>query len=723
MSKVPGGFSAIWYSLKIAAKVGPLSLLRSLFSKNACKTCAFGMGGQKGGMKNELGEFPEICKKGLQAMVTDIQPSIPDRVFREKTVADFKKMSGRDLEHLGRLTVPLYKKQGSDQYEPVPWESAFETVAARMKSESPDRTFFYSSGRSSNEAGFLLQLVARVYGTNNLNSCAYFCHQASSVGLSDTVGTGTATILLEDLVETDLIFVIGANPSSNHPRFMKQLVGCRRRGGHVVVVNPARERGLHRFAVPSDVRSMAKGGDEIASEYVQIHIGGDIPFLKGIAKSLIESGRHSADFISGSTTGWEEFRKDIEVSPWEALCRSSGVSREDLTRIGDLYAGSRNVVFCWGMGITQHLHGVHNVRAIVNLALMRGMVGRKNAGLLPLRGHSNVQGIGTIGFGPALKKKVFERIEEGFGIRLPRNGGKNIMACMEAAERGEIGFAFVLGGNLYEANPDSVKSERILADIPFTLYINTTLNKGHFAGAGRESLVLPVLARDEERQGTTQESMFNYVRLSDGGIHRFPGLRSEVEVVAEIADRVLGKRPIDWTAFRDHANIRKAIGKVIPGLEKIGDIDETKEEFHIPDRTLHHPRFPMEGGKARFKVTPVPDLAAESHRFRLTTVRSEGQFNSIVYDVGDLYRDQKDRNGVLMCAEDMARNGFREDQPVTVTSEAGILENQRIRRFALKPGNVMMYYPEANVLIPRAIDSESGTPAFKSVLVTVEPQK
>lgn len=719
-----GGWGSILYSLKMSRRAGGvIPMLKALFSKNACKTCALGMGGQKGGLINEKGKFPEVCNKSFQAQASDMQGILPQGFFERHTVEELCTWTPRKLELSGRLTRPVLYEEGSDKYREIDWQTALDYVVDKLKGVSPDRSYFYASGRSSNEAAFLLQIFARFFGTNNVNNCSYYCHQASGVGLGDSLGSGTATIQLEDLDECDLIFLIGANPSSNHPRFMRTLMQIRRRGGQVIVINPARERGLENFSVPSDVRSLLFGS-EISSQYVQPNFGSDLSLLKGIAKALLESAERdpkilSKEFMDSSTEGFNEFKKDLDETTWEEITGDSGVERREIEEVAERYAKAKNVVFAWAMGITHHVTGVENVQSIVNLALLRGMVGRKNAGLLPLRGHSNVQGVGSVGVTPQLKQTVLENLEATFGKKLPDSKGMDTLACLESAAKGEIDFAWHLGGNLFGANPDSNYAEQAFSKIGFTLYMNTTLNPGHFKGRGKSSLILPVLARDEEPQKTTQESMFSYVRMSDGGKIRYAGPRSETDIIAEIADKTLAKDSIRWAEFKNHANIRKAISMAIPGLENLGKIDETRDEFFIPGRALHENKFPTINGKAKFSICSLPKLRKKSDsEFMLSTIRSEGQFNTVVYDSFDRYRGAKTRDVIFMNPEDMERLGFSQGEKVNIKNTTGQMEG-RVQTFPVKFGNVMMYYPEANILVPRICDEKSRTPAFKSIPVEI----
>ena len=694
---------------------------KALSSKNTCKTCALGMGGQVGGMRNEQNHWPEVCKKSIQAMAADMQGAIQPEFFKRFSIDQLRQFSPREMEHAGRITTPLLLAPGDTHYKPVSWDDVFGRIESKLKKTDPDRSFFYFSGRSSNEAGFLLQLFARIYGTNHINNCSFYCHQASGVGLTGSLGTGTATVELESLDHCDLFFLIGANPSSNHPRLLTKLKNIRKRGGKVIVINPVVEKGLVEFRVPSDPMSLLFGS-KIASDYIQVRPGGDLALFSGLAKTIWDKGQINSDFIESATEGFEHFKKNIQELSWNDIELGSGISRQEIESIGQQYIGAQNVVFGWCMGITHHAHGTASVQSIVNLALLRGMVGKKFAGLLPIRGHSNVQGMGSMAVTPTLKKAVFDRMTDE-GVSVPTTKGYDTLACIWAAQNSDMDFAFCLGGNLYGSNPDSSATAAAFSKIDTVVYASTTLNTGHAWGTGKETIILPVLARDEEKQSTTQESMFSFVRLSDGGINRHQSLKSEVEVISAIASRVLGNDKLfNWGELEDHNSIRKIISRIIPGYEHIKNIGTTKDEFHIPGRILHTPTFPTESGKAKFIYHSIPNLKPlKEDELQLLSVRSEGQFNTVVYEDEDLYRGQDRRNVVLMNKNDMDRLGFIKDDRVIVKSKTGVLDNILARPFDIKKGAVLMYYPEVNSLVSQEVDPQSRTPSFKSTLVTVQP--
>lgn len=719
---IGGGAKKVLYTLQTARRIGLKTTAKALRSKNTCKACGLGMGGQRGGMVNELGEFPAICNKSIQAQSTDIQPPIPDVIF-DHPLRELRELDGYELEHLGRLGSPIYKPAGGDRYQPVDWDFALGRAVRVLRATDPARSFFYASGRSSCEAGFLLQLFARLYGTNNVNNCSYLCHQATSVALNNAIGTGTSTVELQDLVNCDMVILVGANPASNHPRLIHQLKALRERGGHVIVINPARENGLVRFAVPKSPKSMFSGGTWIASDYLQPRPGSDVHVLKGLAKAVLAAGSEDRAFIADHTNGFEAFCADLDATSWDVITTGCGLARADIERVGRRYGEAQRVIFAWGMGLTHHRTGVENIEALANLALLRGMVGKHSAGLLPLRGHSNIQGIGTVGVKPVLPAAERARLERELGLSLPREAGLDTMAGLRAAAAGDIDVAVIMGGNLYGASPNESWAGGALEQIGCKLFMTTTLNRGHLCGVDQgESLVLPVSARDEEWQPTTQESMFNYVRMSDGGITRLDNVRPESMILCDLAKAVLSDVPVDFGSLRDHREVRRLIARTVTGMEALADIDDTRREFHVAGRLLHTPEFPTTDGRATLGIVALPPLPdGHTRPFVLTTMRSEGQFNTVVYEKTDSYRGTDSRWSVLMNPEDMTALGISEGGRVDLVSDHGRMVGVRVHAFDLPRGGVGAYFPEANVLIGEAVDPRSNTPAYKNTPILIEP--
>ncbi|HXV76968.1 MAG TPA: FdhF/YdeP family oxidoreductase [Candidatus Polarisedimenticolaceae bacterium] len=709
-----GGLAAIGYTLKKGREAGGLwRLYTRLRSRNACKTCAFGMGGQRGGMVNEQGRWPEVCKKSIQAQAGDMQAPLTEAFFARHSLAELERFTSRQLEHAGRLVFPIVADARDVRFRRIGWDEALARLSDDLRAAPPEQTFVYASGRSSNEAAFLLQMLARAYGTPNIHNCSSYCHQASGVALSRMIGSGTATVVLEDLDHADCMLLVGANPASNHPRLIVKMVELRKRGGRVIVINPVRELGLERFRIPSKPGSLLFGST-VSDLYLQPHVGSDITVFRALLKGLLERSAEDRDYLARYAEGWEAVERDARTRSWQSLLDGCGLRRDEIERAVDILAAARRGIALWAMGLTHHEHGVDNVLALGNLAAARGWVGRAGSGLMPIRGHSNVQGVGSVGFTPALKRAFAEKMAELYGID-PRPAGMDTFASMTAAEQGKVRVALMLGGNLWGSNPDLGWATRAMRRIGTTAYITTKLNPGHVHGRGSFNLVLPVLARDEETQPTTQESMFNFVRLSDGGAAAPSGEAiSEVALVASLARRLLPDAGFPFERMTSHATIRRAIADVVPGYRAIGRIDESRNEFQIEGRTFHEPRFSTPSGKLVLHVPRETDWRPADGAFRLMTLRSEGQFNTVVYEDEDLYRGTTRRDVVMMHPRDGERLGVREGRAVSVETEVGALPAV-VAFIDIAPGNLAMYYPEANAIVPRRVDRDSGTPAFKSV--------
>jgi molybdopterin-dependent oxidoreductase alpha subunit len=717
-TKAGGGWKAIRYSLEKAIEVGPWKLWKKMRSANACKTCALGMGGLAGGMVNEQKHFPEVCKKSLQAQVADMKGSIPHDFFEKYDVETLLSYSPKQLEDAGRLSYPVILENNAKYFKPISFEKAIEYISLALTNTKADQTAFYSSGRSSNEAAFLLQSFARVYGTNNVMNCSYYCHQASSVALQMVLGSGTATIDINDLDKTDLVLLIGANPASNHPRLMTKLAQIRNRGGQVIVVNPIFEPALHKFHVPSNIKSLFFGS-EIASLYVQPLAGGDIALLVGVLKAILELNKINWQFLKEYTTNWQSVINHASDINWQEIIDGSGVSQEIIYKMANMLLNSKAAIFAWAMGLTHHKNGVDNILALCNLALATGNVGKPGAGLLPIRGHSNVQGIGSVGFTPTLKAGVKQVLEMAYQKELPSINGLDTYAMIESADAGNIKTLIALGGNLWGSNPNSNWASSAMQKIKTSVYLSTKLNQGHIHGRGENTIILPVLARDEEKQSTTQESMFSYVRLSAGGDQNIKGqMQSETEIIAEIANKVLGKSPVNWLHLQNHDEIRKLISQSIPGYKNIADIDSTHQEFTVDGRVFHEPVFLTEDKHAYMEVTPLPVF--DPNALRLITIRSEGQFNTVVYEEADIYRGIPHRYCLLISSQDANRFAIKDGQRIRVRGEAGSMDNIEIVVGSIRSGVVAMFYPEANILIKGDIDDRSKTPAFKNSPVWIE---
>ena len=735
--RIPGGGWPVidgWARATVAP--GGPKLWQTLTHRSACLSCAWGTGGQNGGFRDELGEPLQRCLKSVEAIGAELMPAVPAEVFAGRTLSELQQLSSYECDRLGRLDRPLILRQGRDHYEPIGWDEVHALVAEAFRVPPPERVASYSSGRSSNEAAFLLQLLLRALGSGNLADCSDLCHAPSTIGLTRVFGSGTSMVNLEGLQHSDCVVLVGSNAPANHPRLMNELIRLRERGGTVLVINPVLEGGLLRFGSPAfPIRSMLSGGSEIASLFLQPIPGSDTAVFLGIQKALLESGRIAWDFIKAHSDGWPAVIAQIETTSWEAITGCCGLSREELEHAASCIAASRAVVFAWAMGITHHANGTDNVQAIANTAVLSGNVGRPGAGTMPIRGHSNVQGFGSMGVTVHLREPMQQALEALLGRPLSRVQGHDTRSLIEAAERGEVDTLLCLGGNLFGANPDSDQARRALGRIDTVAYLATKPNTGHFHGLGaRQTLLLPVLNRFETPHRTTVESGNNWVRLNEPGrTHLRSGqLISEVAFLSRLAREVLGSDPIDWGRLQDPVYVRALIARTVPGYAAIADIDASRREFEVAGRVFHQPTFPTPSGRAQLAVTPLPQLELPGPEhfgglaageqglvLSLITARSYGQHNTVVYKQADRYRGMPHRQTILINPADLASSGLQAHQRVTVQGEAGALENIEIIPGSVRQGAALMFYPEANVLMRAVKDPGSGTPAFKRVPVLV----
>ncbi|PZV13675.1 MAG: oxidoreductase [Leptolyngbya sp.] len=712
---IGGGLPVIQYwAQKTLSPQGP-KIWQTLFHKSACLSCSWGTGGQNGGFINELEEPLQRCMKSVQAISAELQPGLGDHFFARHTITELQALTSREADRLGRLSFPVIRRAGADHYEPISWEEIYQLTTAAF-SLPPERVASYSSGRSSNEAAYLLQLMVRALGSNNLADCSDLCHAPSTVSLNKVFGTGTSLVSLESLRQADCVVLVGSNAPANHPRLMNELIELRDRGGKVIAINPVKEVGLVKFGSPAHPLRLVQG-QEIASLFLQPIPGSDLALFVGIQKVLLERGWVQFDYLKAHTENWQDVIDQVAATEWEAIAATCGLSLPEIVAAAEMIHSSQNVVFAWAMGITHQANSVDNVFSIANTALMTGNVGKPGAGLMPVRGHSNVQGFGSMGVIAHLKDSIREALEKLLGKSLQREPGYDARALIEAANRGAVDSLLCLGGNLYAANPDLTQAQRALGNIDTIIYLATKPNQGHFHGLARQNtIIVPVFARFENPHKTTVESGNNFVRLNSPGKTHLKGadLVSEVDFLAELAHRLHGDQPIDWRRLHDTRYVRQLIAQTIPGYEKIGEIDDTNTEFTIGGRIFLEPKFPTPSGKAEMQPTPLPNLV-----LALITGRSYGQHNTVVYKEADEYRGMPHRQCILMHPIDAQQAGFAEHQRVSVRGDAGQLDNIEIIFGEVRSGAALMFYPEANVLMKARIEVRSGTPAYKRVPVAI----
>jgi molybdopterin-dependent oxidoreductase alpha subunit len=735
-SPAGGGLPVIQYWVEQTLSPQGFKLWQTLNHKSACLSCAWGTGGQQGGFVNEAGEYLQRCAKSVEAIAAELQPGIKPDFFSEYSISELQQLTSQECDRLGRLTYPLILKSGSSHYQRLSWEEVYH-IATQAFNLPPARIASYSSGRSSNEAAYLLQLFLRSLGSNNLADCSDLCHAPSTVGLKKVFGSGTSMVSLENLKHSDCIVLIGSNAPANHPRLMNELIKLRERGGKVIIINPQIEIGLVKFASPAfPIKSLLTGGSDISSLYLQPIPGSDVALFVGLQKSLIEQNLIKIEYLKSYTNDWQKVISYANNLSWDDITNTCGISQEEIRATAYIIGKSDRVVFAWAMGITQQANGVDNIFSIANTALITGNAGKIGAGTMPIRGHSNVQGFGSMGVTINLREEIKQALSQLLGKPLNETPGYHTRDLITAAELGKIDTLLCLGGNLYAANPDLQQAKQALSQIETIFYISTKPNLGHFHGLGKkQTLILPVFNRFENPHKTTTESGNNFVRLNDEGkSHLQPphaDLISEIELITEIAHRLHGETPINWRKLQDTIYVRELIAKTIPGYKKIGTIDQTKQEFLIEGRILEQPKFPTSDGKAQMFVTPLPQLSiptkaafglAENQPgivVILGTGRSYGQHNTVVYRNEDKYRGMPHRHCILMNPVDVKKAGFQEHQRVTVKGDKGKLENIEIICGAIREGVAFMFYPESNVLFTATIDPKSGTPAYKRVPVCI----
>ena len=735
-SHAGGGLPVIQYWVEKTLSPQGLQLWQTLNHKSTCLSCAWGTGGQQGGFVNEAGEYLQRCAKSVEAIAAELQPGIKPDFFQKYNINELQELTSQECDNLGRLSYPLILKSGSSHYQRISWEEVYQ-IAKPAFSLTPATIASYSSGRSSNEAAYLLQLLMRSLGSNNLADCSDLCHAPSTVGLKKVFGSGTSMVSLESLQHSDCVVLIGSNAPANHPRLMNELIKLRDRGGKVIIINPQIEIGLVKFASPAfPIKSLLTGGSDISSLYLQPIPGSDVALFLGLQKSLIAQNLIKIEYLKSSTQNWQQILDYASNISWDDITKTCGLSHEEITATAYIIGKSERVVFAWAMGITQQANGVDNVLSIANTALITGNAGKIGAGTMPIRGHSNVQGFGSMGVTVNLREEIKQALSQLLGKPLNETPGYHTRDLIAAAESGKINTLFCLGGNLYAANPDLSQAKRALSQIETIFYVATKPNLGHFHGLGKQqTLILPVFNRFENPHRTTTESGNNFVRLNDAGkSHLQPDnsdLISEVELITEIAHRLHDENPINWRKLQDTVYVRELIAKTIPGYEKIGQIDQTQAEFTITGRIFDEPKFPTFDGKAQMFITPLPQLTlpdksafgVEENQpgivLILGTGRGYGQHNTVVYRSADKYRNMPHRHCILMNSLDIKKAGFQEHQRVTVKGSGGELENIEIICGAIREGVAFMFYPEANVLLTAEIDPESGTPAYKRVPVFV----
>ncbi|MEU2444173.1 FdhF/YdeP family oxidoreductase [Streptomyces althioticus] len=733
--RAAAGLPAIGHTLRMAhQQMGLKRTALTLLSVNQkdgfdCPGCAW--------PEPEHRHKAEFCENGAKAVAEEATlRRVTPEFFAAHPVSDLARRSGYWLGQQGRLTHPMYLPEGADHYEPVSWERAFDIVAEELTAlSSPDEAVFYTSGRTSNEAAFLYQLFARKLGTNNLPDCSNMCHESSGSALSETIGVGKGSVLLEDLHQADLVVVAGQNPGTNHPRMLSALEKAKANGARIVSVNPLPEAGLERFKNPQTPKGLTTG-TSLTDLFLQIRIGGDQALFRLLNKLILDTpGAVDEEFVRAHTHGFHAFAKAARAADWDETLAATGLAREDVERFLRMVLDSERIVVCWAMGLTQHKHSVPMIREIVNFLLLRGNIGRPGAGVCPVRGHSNVQGDRTMGIFERPAPAFLDALEREFGFAPPREHGYDVVRAIRALRDGEAKVFFAMGGNFVSASPDTEVTEAAMRRARLTVHVSTKLNRSH-AVTGARALILPTLGRTERdlqaggEQFVTVEDSMGMVHASRGRLEpASPHLLSEPAIVCRLARRVLGAEDdVPWEEFeKDYATVRDRIARVVPGFEDFNARVAHPGGFALPHAPRDERRFPTATGKANFTAAPVEYPHLPEGRLLLQTLRSHDQYNTTIYGLDDRYRGIRNgRRVVLVNPDDAEALKLADGSYVDLVSEwkDGVERRApgfRVVHYPTARGCAAAYYPETNVLVPLDATADvSNTPASKSVVVRLE---
>jgi molybdopterin-dependent oxidoreductase alpha subunit len=735
---VPGIVHSVQYALD---EMGPRRSVQALLQVNQaggfdCPSCAWP------DPDAESRKAAEFCENGAKAVAWEAtRKRVRPDFFAAHSVAGLREQSDHWLESNGRLTEPVYLAPGATHYAPVSWDEAMALAASRLRGlADPNRAVFYTSGRASNEAAFVYQLLARRLGTNNLPDCSNMCHESSGAALSQTLGIGKGLVSLADIARhADLIMIVGQNPGTNHPRMLTALEEAKRRGARIVAINPLPEAGLVRFRNPQSVRGLAGPGTRLADRFLPVRVNGDLALFAGLNVALLEREEASPGsvldhgFIERYCDGFEAAAAAWRRLDWRGLEAQSGLSRQDIEDLASDVVAAGSVIVCWAMGLTQHRNAVATIREVVNFLLLRGNIGRPGAGPSPIRGHSNVQGDRTMGIFEKMPDAFLDALRDEFGFEPPREHGKDTVDSIRAIRDGQVDVFFALGGNFVAAAPDTEVTAAAMANCALTVHVATKLNRSHLHH-GREALILPCLGRTERdvrgtgEQFVTVEDSMSMVHASRGRLMpASPDLRSEVAIITDLGRRLFGDG-LGWREMgEDYSVIRRHIEHVVPGFEAFEHRASQPGGFVLPRPPRDSLTFRTETGKARFTVNPPTTAQVPDGHLLLQTVRAHDQFNTTVYGLSDRYRGIKGgRRVIFVNRDDLRDRGLDDGDLVDIFSVWPDRERHarsfRVVEYPTPRGCAAAYFPEANVLVPLESTAEvSNTPTSKSIVIRLEP--
>jgi len=733
---VAAGIPAVISSLSHGiTRMGTLASLRNLTSVNRfdgfdCPGCAWP---DPDGHRT----IAEFCENGAKAVADEgTRKRAGPEFWSQWSVGELSRKSDRWLNSQGRLTHPMILRPGADYYSELSWDEAFDIIADELAGlDNPDQAVFYTSGRTSNEAAFLWQLLARRLGTNNLPDCSNMCHESSGVALTDSIGIGKGTVTLDDFTKADLIIVVGQNPGTNHPRMLTALRDAKRAGASIVSINPLLETGMKRFKHPQAPLELLGSGTSISDEHVPVRVNGDLALFRGFAKVVIQKEALDREFIDAHTLGFADYRRAVESTSWDSIVSGSGVEQEVISNLGATISKSKSTIVCWAMGLTQHRNSVAIIQEIANLLLLGGHIGRPGAGVCPVRGHSNVQGDRTVGINHNPSAKFLSDLHDSTGIAIPTKPGVDSVRAVKSMRGGTAKVFLSMGGNFVSAMSDTKATASALSNCSITAQISTKPNRSHLV-TGRTALILPCLGRSE-KDHTSVGEQFVSVENSMGIVHSSRGsskpasgmLRSEPSIVSGIAgalDTRIGRSGIAWQDLaEDYDKVRDMIEASIPGFEGYNERVRLDGGFYLPNPPRDSRTFPTESGYANFRVHDLSGASAGPGRYLMMTIRSHDQYNTTIYGLDDRYRGiNKGRRIVLMNQSDMDDNDWSKGDLVDLTShfEGNELHAREwyIVPYEIPKGNIATYFPEANVLVPLdSVAEGSNTPTSKSVVVTI----
>lgn len=719
-------------------EMGVIDSMRGLFTINQqdgfdCPSCAW----PDPEKPSKIGEY---CENGAKALADEATKSHIDAEFFSKySVEELSELTDFQLNKFGRLVEPLVLREGKIHYEAISWQDAFDLISEELQSlDSPNEAIFYTSGRSSNEAAFLYGMFVRAYGTNNMPDCSNMCHESSGVALGETLGIGKGSTKLEDFYEAEVVIIAGQNPGTNHPRMMTALEKCKENGGYIISINPLEETGLVNFKNPKNIKGLIGGGEDIADLHLAVNINQDIPLVKLIlkrlaAKDALDETVFDHAFLNEYTQGYSELISDLRSFDEQELLAMTGVSNEKINEAVNILAKKTKIIVCWAMGLTQHKNGVETIREYVNLLLLKGAIGKPNAGTCPVRGHSNVQGDRSVGIMHFVDEEFNKRIEKHMGFNPPYEKGIDVVESMEAMHSGKASVFMALGGNFLMAASDTDYTAQALNNCKLTVQISTKLNRSHLV-TGKTALILPTFGRSEkdEKNGNarflTMESSMGRIRQSKGIFKpASSNIMSEPEIIGNLGHTLFKKgHPVAWKAMgEDYELIREKIDLVAKGFEKTSEKSKGFG-YYLPNNSRQRDFSMLPNQKAQITINKLPDHSLQADELMLMTIRSHDQFNTTIYGMDDRYRGvYNERRVIFMNQSDMTQRNLKKFEVVNLTStydgQKRTAYQFKVLPYKIPHGNIAAYFPETNPLVPYNHFAErSNTPISKSVKIRIE---